>query len=87
MNRQPTYREFPAPWTFIQRQLNEKKVVEVYHAVARADSHGAALHAAMVEGRQLGFSDAAVSQMIEGPKVCPVCEDSACETKSMKCGR
>ncbi len=25
--------------------------------------------------------------LADAPKVCPVCEDSACETKSMKCGR
>ena len=66
MNRQPTYREFPAPWTFIQRQLNEKKVTDVYNAVARADSHGAALYAATVEGRKLGFSDSAITLLIEG---------------------
>lgn len=46
------------------QENNEKKVVEVYCAVARADSHGAALYAATVEGRRLGLSDSAVKHLI-----------------------
>ena len=64
MTRNPTYNEFPAPWGFIDRQLNEKKVAEVYNAVALIDSPGAALYAATVEGRKLGMSDSAINRVI-----------------------
>ena len=64
MTRNPTYTEFPAPWSFIERKLNERKVADAYNAVARIDSHGAALYAATVEGRKLGLSDAAIKQVI-----------------------
>lgn len=43
---------------------NEQQVIEVYYAVARGDSHGAALHAATMAGRALGMTDSAVSRLI-----------------------
>ena len=43
---------------------NEQQVVDVYYAVAGGDSHGAALHAATVAGRELGMTDSAVKQLI-----------------------
>lgn len=64
MTHNPTYQEFPAPWDYIERKQNEKKVVEVYYAVA--DSHGAALYAATVEGRRLGMSDSEINKLITG---------------------
>ncbi len=48
---------------------SENKVVDVYYAAARADSHGAALYAATVEGRKLGLSDSAIKRLIEGSSV------------------
>lgn len=36
----------------------------------------------------LGYAgSAAEKEDRKEPKVCPVCEDSACETKSIKCGK
>ena len=43
----------------------QEQVLKVYYAAARADSNGAALYAATMEGRKLGLSDAAIKRLID----------------------